>query len=61
MMAIGVLPKKIRRGLGDKVFTMATKIMEISVVRGVRGPRVVITEDMSEPSGLFRSSNSHPY
>jgi hypothetical protein len=59
-MAIGVLPKKISRGLGDKVFTMDTKIMGIRGVRGLRELRVVITEDMSEPSGLFRLSNSHP-
>ena len=60
MMAIGALPRKISRELGGKVFIMAIKIMEISEVRGARGARVGITEDMSEPSGLFRSSNSHP-
>ena len=53
-MAIGVLPKKIRRGLGDKAFTMDTKIMGIRGARGLRELRVVTMEDTSAQLEPFR-------
>jgi hypothetical protein len=52
-MVIGVLPRKIGRELGDKVFTMVIKIMGIREVRGLRELQVVIMEDTSVLLELF--------